>query len=84
MMASFCLSVYVSLSHCVHLQVAQLIVLVFLWEYPSEWPTFFADLLPLEGLAVMDVFLRVLTAIDECVVDRDMPRTPVRHGCMHM
>ncbi len=43
-------------------------------DYPQRWPTFFTDLLQSLGLGTVavDIYLRVLRAIDSDVVDRDI------------
>eukprot|EP00050_Salpingoeca_kvevrii_P015334 m.45804 g.45804 ORF g.45804 m.45804 type:complete len:947 (-) comp6265_c0_seq1:239-3079(-) len=58
-------------------KVAQCLALVFIEQFPKQWPSFFTDIIALfeHGKNVMDMFLRVLTAIDEIVVDRDFTRT---------
>ncbi|XP_071816204.1 exportin-T-like [Apostichopus japonicus] len=59
-------------------KVAQLFSLVFVQDYLNHWPTFFQDLLQYlsHGPPVIDVFLRILLAIDIEVVDRDIAHTP--------
>jgi exportin-T len=56
-------------------KMAQLLSLVFVNEFLTEWPSFFTDLIslvPTGGVVVLDVIFRVLTAIHELVVDREM------------
>ena len=45
-------------------------------EYPKEWPSFFQDLITTlsEGPEAVDMFSRVLTAIDQDVVSREISR----------
>lgn len=59
-------------------KVAQLSVLIFVNEFPEKWPTFFKDIsrfLPTGGAAAMDFYLRVMDAVDEIVVYREMARS---------
>eukprot|EP01132_Coremiostelium_polycephalum_P004280 gene4280-5354_t len=57
---------------------AQIVVLLFKQEYPESWPTFFNEFLSLLqlGPSAIDIFLRILKAIDEEVVSFDVHRTP--------
>jgi hypothetical protein len=46
-------------------------------EYPDQWPSFFRDLLNLlngAGPPVVDLFLRVIKAVDEEVVSHELVR----------
>ena len=45
-------------------------------EYPDKWPTFWKDLLGMlpEGPGVVDMFCRILTAIDDDVISLDISR----------
>ena len=60
---------------------SQLFVLAFLSDYPSKWPSFFNDLLVVMNLGsnvdheAVDVYFRVLLALHEEVVDKDIPHT---------
>lgn len=58
-------------------KAAQLFSLVSLIDFPNRWPTFFNDLMSTitwsEGNA--DFYLKVLIAIDQEIVDRDLPKT---------
>ena len=58
-------------------KAAQLFSLVSFIDFPNRWPTFFNDLMSTitwsEGNA--DFYLKVLIAIDQEIVDRDLPRT---------
>ena len=56
-------------------KMAQLLGLVFTNEFLTEWPSFFTDLIslvPTGGVVVLDVVFRVLTAIHELEVDREL------------
>lgn len=55
-------------------KTAQLLSLVFVVDYPSRWPSFMADLLSMlqMGPHAVDIFLRILLAIDAEVVDREI------------
>ncbi|ESO82555.1 hypothetical protein LOTGIDRAFT_197880 [Lottia gigantea] len=55
-------------------KVAQLISLVYVVDYPHRWPAFFTDLLQTLNLGPMavDMYLRILLAIDTEVVDREV------------
>lgn len=46
-------------------------------EYPEQWPSFFQDLLALlpRGPHVVDMFCRILMAIDDDVISLDIPRS---------
>ncbi|CAL4069597.1 unnamed protein product, partial [Meganyctiphanes norvegica] len=56
---------------------AQLLSLVFVVDYPVRWPTFMTDLLSLLQLGpqAVDLFLKILLAIDVEVVDREVMHT---------
>ena len=58
-------------------KVAGLLVAVFKADYPERWPSFFPDLLSLlpRSPVVVDVFLRLLLAIDQEVVVHDWRRS---------
>ena len=47
-------------------------------EFPEQWPTFFTELVAMlgGGEGPVDMFCRVLVAIDEDVVSLDIPRSP--------
>ncbi|PFX29322.1 Exportin-T [Stylophora pistillata] len=57
-------------------KAAQVFSLIFVRDYPEGWPTFFSDLLQCLqfGAQAVDMYLRILKAIDEEVVDRDVIR----------
>ncbi|XP_067683887.1 exportin-T-like [Haliotis asinina] len=59
-------------------KVAQIVSLAFIVDYPHRWQTFFADLLSTLALGhlAVDMFLRILLAIDSEVVDREIVHTP--------
>ncbi|MBN3313578.1 XPOT protein, partial [Atractosteus spatula] len=59
-------------------KAAQVFALMFVTEYLTKWPKFFFDILTVVGLNPrgLDLYLRMLMAIDEEVVDRDIAHTP--------
>ncbi|XP_029201596.2 exportin-T-like [Acropora millepora] len=59
-------------------KAAQVFSLIFVRDYPEQWPSFFSDLLQCLqfGSRAVDMYLRILKAIDEEVVDRDVVRSP--------
>ncbi|KAM9313145.1 exportin-T [Gastrophryne carolinensis] len=59
-------------------KAAQVFSLVFVTEYLTSWPKFFFDILSVVGLNPrgVDLYLRILIAIDAEVVDRDVIHTP--------
>ncbi|KAL3853848.1 hypothetical protein ACJMK2_017348 [Sinanodonta woodiana] len=58
-------------------KMSQIVSLAFVVDYPHRWPDFFSDLLSIIkwGLRQVDMYLRVLLAIDTEVVDRDIVHT---------
>ncbi|KAG8439616.1 hypothetical protein GDO86_005700 [Hymenochirus boettgeri] len=58
-------------------KAAQVFALVFVTEYLTKWPKFFFDILSMVGLNPrgVDLYLRILMAIDSEVVDRDVIHT---------
>ncbi|OCT87510.1 exportin-T isoform X2 [Xenopus laevis] len=58
-------------------KAAQVFALVFVIEYHTKWPKFFFDILSVVGLNPrgVDLYLRILMAIDAEVVDRDVIHT---------
>lgn len=58
-------------------KAAQVFALVFVTEYLTKWPKFFFDILSIVGLNPrgVDLYLRILMAIDAEVVDRDVVHT---------
>lgn len=59
-------------------KVAQLMSLVFVQDYLGQWPTFYSDLLQMLQLGpkFIDMYLRILLAVDIEVMDRDIAHTP--------
>lgn len=59
-------------------KAAQVFALVFVTEYLTTWPKFVFDVLSVVGLNPrgVDLYLRILMAIDAEVVDRDIIHTP--------
>ncbi|KAK9827309.1 hypothetical protein WJX81_002974 [Elliptochloris bilobata] len=59
-------------------KIAQVLVCIVQVEFPEQWPTFFTELVALlgGGEGPVDMFCRVLVAIDEDVVSLDIPRSP--------
>ncbi|XP_052823578.1 exportin-T [Octopus bimaculoides] len=55
-------------------KIAQLFSLAFLNDFPHRWPTYFSDLLQASsyGHVAIEMYLRILTAIDYDVVDREI------------
>lgn len=49
-------------------------------EYPEHWPTFFHDLIGTlsEGPDAVDMFCRVLTAVDQDIVSREIARQELK------
>jgi exportin-T len=63
--------------------VTQIISLAFVADFPERWPTFFDDLLATlnQGHLAVGMYLKVLLAIDQEVVDRDFTHSSeVRFG----
>ncbi|RXG73630.1 Exportin-T [Armadillidium vulgare] len=58
-------------------KTAQLLSLIFIVDYISRWPTFIDDLLSMQqhGPNAVDLYLKILLAIDAEVVDRDILHT---------
>ncbi|CAN7989362.1 unnamed protein product, partial [Ixodes hexagonus] len=58
-------------------KVAQVVCWVFLLDYPARWPDFFPDLLNTLSLGgpAIDMYLRILLAINGDIADRDIPHT---------
>ncbi|KAL5579569.1 hypothetical protein UlMin_012011 [Ulmus minor] len=59
-------------------KLAQVLVTLIYSEYPSIWSSVFVDFLPhlSKGAAVIDMFCRVLNALDVELISLDYPRTP--------
>ncbi|XP_064088049.1 exportin-T-like [Macrobrachium nipponense] len=60
-------------------KTAQIMALVFVIDYPSRWPTFMTDLLSVlqMGPPAVNLYLRILLAVDTEVVDREVIHTQV-------
>jgi len=58
-------------------KAAQVFSLAFIIDYPSRWPGFFMDLIQTLqwGPRAVDMYLRILLAIDSEVVDREITHT---------
>ncbi|KZV37962.1 exportin-T [Dorcoceras hygrometricum] len=58
-------------------KLAQVVVTLIYFEYPLIWPSVFIDFLPnlSKGTAVIDMFCRVLTALDDEIISFDYPRS---------
>ncbi|KAK7083729.1 hypothetical protein SK128_023939 [Halocaridina rubra] len=58
-------------------KTAQILALVFVVDYPSRWPSFITDLLSVlqMGPQAVNLYLRILLAIDAEVVDREVMHT---------
>ncbi|EXB23808.1 hypothetical protein L484_009569 [Morus notabilis] len=59
-------------------KLAQVLVTLIYSEYPLIWSSMFVDFLPhlSKGAAVIDMFCRVLNALDVELISLDYPRTP--------
>ncbi|KAL3632068.1 hypothetical protein CASFOL_025052 [Castilleja foliolosa] len=57
-------------------KLAQVIVTLICFEYPLIWPSVFVDFLPnlSKGSFVIDMFCRVLNALDDELISMDYPR----------
>ena len=60
---------------------AQITSLAFVQDFPHRWPTFFTDLIGMLSAdpKAVDIYLRVLLAIDSEVVDREIGHTNEVH-----
>ncbi|VFQ67039.1 unnamed protein product [Cuscuta campestris] len=58
-------------------KLAQVFVTLIYFEYPLTWPSVFVDFLPnlSKGAIVIDMFCRVLNAMDEEIISSDYPRS---------
>lgn len=58
-------------------KLAQVLVTLIYFEYPMIWSSVFVDFLPhlSRGVVVIDMFSRLLNALDDEVVSMDYPRT---------
>ena len=63
-------------------KAAQLFSLAFVADFPSRWPTFVNDLLGSlsAGEAAVDIYLRIMMAIDSEVVAREIAHTQEVHS----
>ncbi|KDP40694.1 hypothetical protein JCGZ_24693 [Jatropha curcas] len=63
-------------------KLAQVLVTLIYFEYPSIWSSVFIDFLPRlsKGATVIDMFCRVLNALDDELISLDYPRTPEELG----
>lgn len=52
--------------------VTQIVVV----DFPTRWRTFFCDLMSITMKPAWDLYLRILTAINQDIAERDMHRTP--------
>lgn len=58
-------------------KVAQIFSLAFVVDYPQRWSSFFTDLFQsLTGPGTVDLYLRIMLAIDSEVVDREIVHSP--------
>ncbi|XP_038724316.1 exportin-T isoform X1 [Tripterygium wilfordii] len=59
-------------------KLAQVLVTLIYFEYPLIWSSVFLDFLPhlSKGALIMDMFCRLLNALDDEVISLDYPRTP--------
>lgn len=58
-------------------KLAQVVVTLIYFEYPLIWPSVFVDFLPSlsKGAMVIDMFCRVLNALDDELISLDYPRS---------
>lgn len=58
-------------------KLAQVVVTLIYSEYPTIWPSVFLDFLPnlIKGTMVIDMFFRVLNALDDELISLDYPRS---------
>ncbi|GMI93678.1 PAUSED [Hibiscus trionum] len=59
-------------------KLSQVLVTLIYFEYPLIWSSVFVDFLPhlSKGVVVIDMFSRILNALDDELVSMDYPRTP--------
>lgn len=59
-------------------KLAQILVTLIYFEYPSVWSSVFLDFIPnlSKGGVVIDMFCRLLNALDDELISQDYPRTP--------
>lgn len=58
-------------------KLAQLVSLIFVVDYPTQWSSFFSDMMQFAAIDhnAADLYLRILKAIDVEVVDREVSHT---------
>ncbi|CAK7356517.1 unnamed protein product [Dovyalis caffra] len=63
-------------------KLAQVFVTLVYFEYPLIWSSVFVDFLPhlRKGAVVIDMFCRILNALDDELISLDYPRTPEEMG----
>lgn len=63
-------------------KLAQVLVTLIYFEYPLTWSSVFVDFLPhlSKGPVVIDMFCRVLNALDDELISLDYPRSPEEMG----
>lgn len=64
-------------------KAAQVFALLFVTEYLTKWPKFFFDILSVVNLNPrgVDLYLRILMAVDSELVDRDVVHTSEASHC---
>lgn len=55
---------------------AQIVTQIVLIDFPTRWRTFFSDLMQITMKPAWDLYLRILTAINQDIAERDLMRTP--------
>lgn len=55
---------------------AQIVTQIVLIDFPTRWRSFFSDLMRITMKPAWDLYLRILTAINQDIAERDLPRTP--------
>lgn len=75
------LAVFCLCSLKVHLQHAR--ILHAQESYPQDWPSFFPELIALagEGAGAVDMFCRILLALDDDIISLDVPRCVYACAC---
>jgi len=63
-------------------KLAQVFVTLVYFDYPLIWSSVFVDFLPhlRKGAVVIDMFCRILNALDDELISLDYPRTPEEMG----
>lgn len=51
-------------------------------QYPEQWPSFFSELTAAagEGTGAVDMFCRILMALDDDIISMDVPRWGTTHA----